>query len=448
MRKLSVLFPCKDHRTDYRTKPLQYTAHLIGHEGPGSLLSYLKLKGLALDLSAGLSGLGAAGIEFFKVEIELTPLGMKSYNEILVALFQYILMIKNRGVIDWVYDECRSISSINFKFKENGSTSSACSKFAANLHDFSPEHVLSGQYIMDKFDRNLIESCFSYLKVENVLVRLQSSHFEPTEIWSTSEHYDARYILEPLDLTLLNALESVVENKELYIPEKNPYIPTNFKIYGSRSDQVKCSPDLLLDNDTVKLWHKMDDTFMVPKAYCYVEIKSFKAYENVESCLKTKLIVDMLKEEVNELSYFAAVAGLHLRLENTTEGLVLNIYGYNDKLDVLLKHILSIMTNLSIEDDKFLRLRDRAKKVMVSWFAEPSHRHAAYYYSQLTQEKLFTNESKLQIIDQITLSSVREFFDDFFKESQLEILVNGNMNPNVSRLIRKPFKSAKSSRTH
>ena len=412
---------------------MQYSAHLIGHEGPGSLLSYLKSKGLALDLTAGLSGLGSAGIEFFKVDIELTPFGMDKIDQILIPLFQYIKMIKSRGVIDWVYEECRAIAGINFKFREKGSASSTCSKFAANMHDFAPEHVISGQFVMDKFDKDLIEQCFGYLTVENMLVRLQSSHYSDTKEWSTSEYYDAKYCLEPLSGTLLHELNSVVENKELYIPEKNPYIPTNFEIYGEKSENPQVGPNLLLNSPIVKLWHKLDDTFMVPKAYCYVEIKSAKAYESVEACLKTKLIVDILKEEVNELSYFASVAGLDLRLENTTEGLVLNIYGYNDKLDILLEKILSVMTNLPLDEDKFMRLRGRAKKVIVSWMADPPHRHAVYYYSQLTQEKLFTNESKLKVIDSITITDVKAFFDELFKECQLEILISGNIKPEVIR---------------
>ena len=431
LRKLSILFPCNDHRKNYRTKPLQYSAHLIGHEGPGSLLSNLKSKGLALNLNAGLSGLGAAGIEFFKIDIELSPLGMENIDPILVSLFQYIRMIRKMGVVDWVYDECRAISDINFRFRENGSASSTCSGLAANLQDFEFEHAVSGRYVMDKFDKDLIEKCFDYLKLENVLVRLQSSHFTDIENWMTSTYYDAKYCLEPLSPDLLKSLDELEENLELYVPERNPFIPTNFELHGTKKEKGAVGPALILNNELIKLWHKLDDTFMVPKAYCYVEIKSLKGYESVESCLKTKLIVEILKEEVNELSYFAAVAGLHLRLENTTEGLVLNIYGYNDKLCVLLEKILSIMEKMPEDEARFERLRDKAKKRMVSWFADPPHRHAVYYFSQLTQEKLFTNESKLKAIDTITLPSVVKFFEEFFNECQLEILVNGNVRADV-----------------
>ena len=39
--------------TKWLTKPLHYLSHVIGHEGPNSLLSELKRQGLAIALSAG-----------------------------------------------------------------------------------------------------------------------------------------------------------------------------------------------------------------------------------------------------------------------------------------------------------------------------------------------------------------------------------------------------------
>ena len=50
-------------------------SHLLGHEGDGSILSLLKRKGWALELSAGLYS-GGKGFEFFKICVELTEEGL------------------------------------------------------------------------------------------------------------------------------------------------------------------------------------------------------------------------------------------------------------------------------------------------------------------------------------------------------------------------------------
>lgn len=105
IRSISLLFPCADHRKDYKVHPLAYISHLIGHEGAGSILSLLKRKGWAHSLNAGTSGLGSIGFEFFRVFIEVTEDGLDHFEDILVILFQYIEMMKKTGVVSWVYHE-------------------------------------------------------------------------------------------------------------------------------------------------------------------------------------------------------------------------------------------------------------------------------------------------------------------------------------------------------
>ena len=63
--KIVKLVPVKDKRTleltwiienqeqNYRHSPAKYVSHLLGHEGKGSLLSFLISEGLATSLSSG-----------------------------------------------------------------------------------------------------------------------------------------------------------------------------------------------------------------------------------------------------------------------------------------------------------------------------------------------------------------------------------------------------------
>ncbi len=55
-------------------QPTYYVSHLIGHEGPGSLLSYLKARGWCRNLGAGQRG-GAKGFSFFSISMDMTVAG-------------------------------------------------------------------------------------------------------------------------------------------------------------------------------------------------------------------------------------------------------------------------------------------------------------------------------------------------------------------------------------
>ena len=77
-----VLLPCKSRASSYADdtldffQPESYMSHLIGHEGDGSLLSYLKILGLASELFSGEKN-SSPGFNFFTVDIELTIEGLR-----------------------------------------------------------------------------------------------------------------------------------------------------------------------------------------------------------------------------------------------------------------------------------------------------------------------------------------------------------------------------------
>ena len=78
LRNLTLTFPMPDCTEYYKTQPGLYFSHLIGHESEGSILSLLKRKNWATDLSSSLRR-GGAGFEFFKISVELTELGEGNY---------------------------------------------------------------------------------------------------------------------------------------------------------------------------------------------------------------------------------------------------------------------------------------------------------------------------------------------------------------------------------
>jgi len=74
---------------EFKSSPLSYFSHLIGHEGENSLLSYLKAEDYAMELSAG----GSHELDCFSdfsVSITLTKKGLANYEKVLDAIFKYI----------------------------------------------------------------------------------------------------------------------------------------------------------------------------------------------------------------------------------------------------------------------------------------------------------------------------------------------------------------------
>lgn len=79
--QVMALFQLPSLTNQYRSKADEYLSHLVGHEGKGSLLSALKAKGWASELSAGV---GESGYDrntaayVFEVHINLSQAGFEA----------------------------------------------------------------------------------------------------------------------------------------------------------------------------------------------------------------------------------------------------------------------------------------------------------------------------------------------------------------------------------
>lgn len=69
----------------YKTKPHHYLSFLLGHEGTGSLLAYLRKRLWCMDLAAGIdeSGLGSNSLfSLFSISVHVTDEGFKHLTEV------------------------------------------------------------------------------------------------------------------------------------------------------------------------------------------------------------------------------------------------------------------------------------------------------------------------------------------------------------------------------
>jgi insulysin len=71
-RELNLIFPFINEEYLFESQPSRYISHLIGHEGPGSIMSYIKNKGWANSLSAGAYPICPGTPGLFDISIRLT----------------------------------------------------------------------------------------------------------------------------------------------------------------------------------------------------------------------------------------------------------------------------------------------------------------------------------------------------------------------------------------
>ena len=87
VNQLKMYWTLPSYEKDIDSKPLEYFSHLFGHEGENSILSFLKEKGLAEELSAGGDHEMGGAFSTFEISITLTDKGFENYYDVVEAVF-------------------------------------------------------------------------------------------------------------------------------------------------------------------------------------------------------------------------------------------------------------------------------------------------------------------------------------------------------------------------
>ncbi|KAJ1699101.1 hypothetical protein LUZ63_007613 [Rhynchospora breviuscula] len=428
---LSWTLPCLHN--EYLKKPHCYLGHLLGHEGKGSLCSFLKAKGWAASVGAGVGSEGTHRSAFayiFAVTIQLTSEGLEKMYEVIDAVYQYIKLLRESKLQDWIFKELQEIGNMEFRFAEEQSQDDYAVDLSVNSLFYPEKHIICGAYVYDEWDPVLIEHILSFFSPENMRIDLVTKSFDKE---STAVQYEpwfgSRYIEEDIPLHLLDTWRDPVKiDSSLHLPLKNEFVPSDFTLKSAKllKSLKSAKPKCILDEPLIKLWYKMDQTFNVPRANVYFLMTLKDAYASLRNSLLTELFVDLLRDELNELLYQAGIAGLGNSLSNFDDKMEIRIWGYNDKLSVLLSKILLIFSSFSPAIDRFKVIKEDMERAYRNSNLEPLD-HSAHLRLHILYERSWELEEQLSTLQNLTLSDLLDFIPTLLSQMHIEGLCHGNL---------------------
>lgn len=82
----------------------------------------------------------------------------------------------------------------------------------------------------------------------------------------------------------------------------------------------------------VQLWHKMDQSYRVPRSVVVAKLWTPEPYGSPEAAVHARLFVRLLQRDLRAWVYDAAMADLRYALKMTTHGLQLSVVGFSSKV--------------------------------------------------------------------------------------------------------------------
>lgn len=424
-RRLSLSFPIPTAKDFYRQKPLQYIGNLLGHEGEGSLLSFLKKYGWAEGLSAG----GGDQTRFdgsFDINILLTERGVKAVDQIVALAFHVIQNLERKGIKEWRFDEDKALADIAFRFQEKGAAMETVSALANRLHTYAPEDVLRGAYLYEDFDPDVIRQFLSYLTPNNVLVTLTAPNLETDKV--------SRWYQTPYKVLSMEASAPFIVDKysrQLFFPKANLFIPQRLSVKSTSLLNGKAAndapPEKIIDVEGYEVWFKQDGTFDVPKASINLRLKLPMAAQSAKTAAMNKLFVALVNDSLTEFTYPASLAGLHFSITSNSRGMDIIAEGYNDRQGLLLTRIVETIRKARFDSARFESVK---AELIRGW----SNANKASPYQQLAREVAITAFSPLwkplelrAALEAVSLADFNEFNAAFLMNAQAEALFYGNL---------------------
>ncbi|EFN55439.1 hypothetical protein CHLNCDRAFT_35384 [Chlorella variabilis] len=407
-------WPTVAEQQHYRQAPSHYVSHLLGHEGEGSAFALLKARGWATGLVAGEAGTSYSGRSFFMCRIDLTDEGhlARGAGRGSSSVFRWASGLpageKRRGCSTTLPADMR------FNYRDKQPPYSYASSLSQAMQVYSDADLLLGAYSVPlEYDPDLIRQVVADLTPDKARVLWSSKSLEAS---SRTLLLRCWWLWQGRCCCMLQLSEWREEAPlpELHLPRPNPYIPKQFGLVEDGAPH----PALIHATPMVRLWHKPDPSFKVPKA----------SYVSPEAAVLTQLFAKLLNDYLSEVTYDADLAGLHYGVRATTAGLLLSVYGYSDTLATLAQTVLGKVLGFQVLPDRFQVVKEKAAKDFHNMRYDQPYQYALYCLGVACEERRWHVADYEAALPGLAAQQLEAFYPRLLSRCEAELLAGGNMS--------------------
>ena len=421
LRAISLSFPMPPILPHHQSHPLALVAHLLGHEGRGSLLSALKGRGWAEGLNVGV-GVRHRDFATFTIAVNATPTGIANHDGVVDLVFACIDLIRKEGIQRRCHDELARMARLGFRFMEKSEPGPYAVWLGNALHYHPTREVLSAPWLFGDFDRAAIQRYSRLLTPENALVSLTSKDLATD---SAAAHYGTRYRVEPIPNASLARWRDPPSDGALSLPKPNPFVPARLEMTADPPPDTP--PARIVNRPGFDLWHRADAEFGKPRAKFHFEMRSPIANDSPRHAALGALLARMTNDALEEFAYPAVLAGQTFALSRHHRGITVRLSGWNDKQNLLLERVASTLRARPFTARRFDRQKSDYARGLRNLEERKPYRRAASEVRTLLIEPNWSAKAVLEALETIEFEDLREYGARFFERGNIVALAHGNV---------------------
>eukprot|EP00072_Mus_musculus_P073870 XP_017175633.1 PREDICTED: nardilysin isoform X3 [Mus musculus] len=431
---LTITWALPPQQQHYRVKPLHYISWLVGHEGKGSILSYLRKKCWALAL---FGGNGETGFEqnstysVFSISITLTDEGYEHFYEVAHTVFQYLKMLQKLGPEKRVFEEIQKIEDNEFHYQEQTDPVEYVENMCENMQLYPRQDFLTGDQLLFEYKPEVIAEALNQLVPQKAnLVLLSGANEGRCDL--KEKWFGTQYSIEDIENSWTELWKSNFDlNPDLHLPAENKYIATDFTLKAFDCPETEY-PAKIVNTAQGCLWYKKDNKFKIPKAYIRFHLISPLIQKSAANVVLFDIFVNILTHNLAEPAYEADVAQLEYKLVAGEHGLIIRVKGFNHKLPLLFQLIIDYLTEFSSTPAVFTMITEQLKKTYFNILIKPETLAKDVRLLILEYSRWSMIDKYQALMDGLSLDSLLNFVKDFKSQLFVEGLVQGNVTSTES----------------
>src|SRR5690606_6093337 len=113
--------------------------------------------------------------------VELTDKGLDKLEIILEEIYNYINLIKSKGINKMYYNEAKKMNEINFNYQEKTDSANYATYLSQNMTTYPIKYLLYGPHYYKKYNEStsdILRNYLNYLVKNNSVVIISSKNHE------------------------------------------------------------------------------------------------------------------------------------------------------------------------------------------------------------------------------------------------------------------------------
>lgn len=428
LRQLSLDFLISNNRDQFRSKPNQYLAYIIGSEMPGTPAATFKERGWASDFSVTVHPDLYGNYGSFSIGVEVTREGMAHRDTMVTLILGYIEQLRAAGVSDRYASEVNTSLNNAFEFLERQRDFDYVADLAAAMQQHPVLHAVDANYRFEGFDQAAVDAVLAQLTPAALRVWYISQD-EPAE--KELAFFTGRYQIRPLELPPAAAQLAAAEQAGLTLPALNTLLPEKFELHATSPD-----PELAVSADGVELWLQGSERFAEqPRGHTELYFNTAARQESATGSVLLALWADLYQQRQRAWFTEAAIAGMEASV-SVDDGIRLALTGFTDKqLPFLEQALAGLRFEPSAQDLE--QARDRFLRQL-----ENSHRSIAMAQlftalRQVTYSGRHDDDSLRDAAAAVTLEQLQAFIHDSLANNHIRGYLFGNYDTDYAKTLGK-----------